>query len=92
LPFSLKPDTILATVRLKDKKKDKERLTAAFCTNADRTNKIKLFVIGKSPNPRCFKGVNRNKLGIIYRASSKAWMITILFQKWLKEFDLKMAS
>ncbi|CAG8707726.1 20099_t:CDS:2 [Dentiscutata erythropus] len=90
--LNLEPDTTLATKRLKGKKKDLERLTLALCANADGTDKIKIFVIGKSPNPRCFKGVNRNGLGVKYDASRKAWMTTILFQKWLKEFDLKMAG
>ncbi|CAG8720680.1 10634_t:CDS:2 [Gigaspora margarita] len=38
------------------------------------------------------KGVNRNRLGITYVASGKAWMTTVLFQTWLKEFDTTMAS
>ncbi|CAG8772519.1 23865_t:CDS:2, partial [Dentiscutata erythropus] len=64
------------------KKKDLEQLILALCANADGTDKIKIFVIG----------VNRNGLGIKYDASHKAWITTILFQKWLKEFDLKMAG
>lgn len=68
-------------------------MTLALCTNADGTDKkIKPFVIGKSPNPRCFKNVKRNKLGITYGASKKAWMTIVLFQSWLKEFDKKMAG
>ncbi|CAG8857161.1 23713_t:CDS:2, partial [Gigaspora margarita] len=88
----LEPDTTLATKHLKEKKKDLERLTLALCANANGTDKRKIFVIGKSPNPRCFKRVNHNRLGIKYDASKKTWMTTILFQKWLEEFDLKMAG
>ncbi|CAG8781791.1 349_t:CDS:2, partial [Dentiscutata erythropus] len=66
----LEPDTTLATVCLKGKKKDKEWLTVTLCTNASRTDKIMPFVI----------------------ASKNAWMTNALFQKWLKKFDLKMAS
>ncbi|CAG8716353.1 3899_t:CDS:2 [Dentiscutata erythropus] len=56
------PDTTLATVRLKGKKINKERLTLALCANADGTDKMMPFVI------------------------------VLLFQKWLKKFDLKMAG
>ncbi|CAG8855172.1 25643_t:CDS:2, partial [Gigaspora margarita] len=59
-----------------------EQLILALCTNADDTDKKKIFIIG----------VNSNRLGVKYDASKKAWMTTILFQKWLKEFDLKIAS
>ncbi|CAG8788155.1 16064_t:CDS:2 [Dentiscutata erythropus] len=41
---SLEPDTILATKHLKERKKNKERLTVAFCANADRTDKIILLL------------------------------------------------
>jgi DDE superfamily endonuclease len=90
--FSLEPDTTLATTRLKGKKKDKERLTVAFCANADGTDKMKPFVIGKYLNPRCFKNINCNSLGIIYEANKKAWMTAVLFQQWLKAFDIKMTG
>ncbi|CAG8811679.1 27558_t:CDS:2, partial [Gigaspora margarita] len=88
----LEPDTTLATVHLKGKKINKERLTLALCANADRTDKMIPFVISKSPNPRCFKSINHHSLHITYNASQKAWMTVLLFQKWLKKFDLKMAG
>ncbi|CAG8840698.1 35064_t:CDS:2, partial [Gigaspora margarita] len=85
------PDTTLVTKCLKEKK-DLEWLTLALCANTNGTDKRKIFIIGKSSNPHCFKEVNHNRLGIKYNASKKAWMTMILFQKWLEEFDLKMAS
>ncbi|CAG8495863.1 18689_t:CDS:2 [Dentiscutata erythropus] len=87
--IGLEPNTTLAITSFKDRKKNKERLTVAFCVNANRTNKLKPFVIGKYPNPRCFKGIKHNRLGVIYGSSANAWMTTVLFQQWLKEFDLK---
>ncbi|CAG8750475.1 16868_t:CDS:2 [Dentiscutata erythropus] len=85
-------NTTLATTHLKGRKKNKEQLTITLCANADGMDKIKLLVIRKSPNPCCFKGIKRNRLGVTYESSANAWMTTILFQKWLKEFDLKMAG
>ncbi|CAG8505467.1 10771_t:CDS:2, partial [Dentiscutata erythropus] len=63
-----------------------------LCANADGTDKYKPFVIDKSPNPRYFKCIKCNRLSAIYETSSKAWMTTVLFQQWLKEFDLKIAG
>ncbi|CAG8507673.1 10705_t:CDS:2 [Scutellospora calospora] len=77
---------------LKGRKKNKDRLTVAFCVNVDRTDKLKPFVIRKYHNLRCFKGIKCNRLGVTYDNSANAWMTTVLFQNWLKEFDLKMAG
>lgn len=38
-------------------KRSKQRLTVLLCANMSGTHKLKPFVIGKSQNPRCFKGV-----------------------------------
>ena len=52
-------------------KKSKERLTVLVCCNSDGTEKIPLFVIGKSLNPRCFK--NDKILPLQFTANKKAW-------------------
>jgi len=65
--YRLEPDTSLATLRLSGRKKDKERLSIALCTNADGSHKLKPLVIGKYAKPRCFKNVNLSNLGITYR-------------------------
>jgi len=38
------------------KKKDKFRITIGFACNADGTEKLPAFYIGKSKKPQCFKG------------------------------------
>jgi hypothetical protein len=81
----------LATRRLSGRKKNKERLSIALCTNADGSHKLPPLIIGKYANPRCFKTININNLPIIYRNNSKAWMLTTLFQEWLCDFDHKVA-
>ena len=58
--------------------KDKEHLTIVLCCNADGSNKLPLFVIGKY---RYMKNINMNNLGVTYRANTKAWMTAVLFQK-----------
>ena len=44
-----------------------------------------MFVIGKSQNPTCFKGIKH--LHCRYRSLFKSWMFSELFEKWARELD-----
>jgi hypothetical protein len=61
-------------------KTSKERLTILCCASMDG-EKRKLLVIGKSKNPRCFKGVKN--LPVDYTANSNEWMTKEIFTEWL---------
>lgn len=52
-------------------KKSKERITVLVGSNMDGSEKLPLFVIGKSLKPRCFKNAT---IPVDYTANSKAWM------------------
>ena len=52
-------------------KKSKERVTVLVGSNASGSQKIPLFMIGKSKNPRPFKNA---KLPFKYAANKRAWM------------------
>ena len=67
-------------------KHKKARFTGMAASNV-LDEKIPMFVIGKSANPRCFKHV-RN-LPCRYRFHKKAWMDGTLFEEWLRELDRK---
>ena len=54
--------------------------------------KLTPLVIGKALNPRCFRGVDKGLLPVIYRANRKAWMTGLLFKEWLQRLDGKMWS
>jgi len=67
-------------------KKDKDRVTVAFCANASGTHKLKLIVLGKAAEPCCFETLNifdPNSL-VWYSSNKKAWTNTAIFQAWLK--------
>lgn len=51
-------------------KLSKERLTVLVGANMSGSDKLKLLVIGKSKNPRCFKGIT--SLPVTYESNSKA--------------------
>ena len=68
-------------------KMSKERVTM-LVTASMTGEKLPLFVIGKYANPRCFKGVK--KLPVSYDSNTKAWMTSVLFEKWLRKLDFRM--
>ena len=85
--YRMEPDTTLATRRLEGRKKDKERITLGLCTNANGSHKLPPLIIGKFQSPRCFKGINLQNVGVLYKSSKKAWMNSIIFQEWVSTFD-----
>lgn len=68
-------------------KMPKERVTVLCCVSM-AGEKRGLLVIGKSKNPRCFKGVK--KLPVEYVANANAWMTSSLFSNWLIKWDLEL--
>ena len=74
-------------------KQSKERLTASFCVSMEGEFE-QTVMIGKSENPRCFKNLDKTKLGVTWYAQRKAWMTGDLFSEWVKGVDkrVKMPS
>lgn len=71
-------------------KQSKERITVLVASNMTGLEKLKLLVIGKAKNPRCFKGIR--SLDVDYQSNKKAWMTGDIFTKWLLELDKKFGS
>ncbi|CAG8558333.1 15117_t:CDS:2 [Gigaspora margarita] len=63
------------------------QITVLLCTNTTGTYKLKPLVIGKSPKPHCFKGVQKANLGVEYNASKKAWMTSAIFERWINSLN-----
>jgi hypothetical protein len=71
-------------------KMSKERLTI-LVTASMTGKKMKLIVIGKSRNPRCFKNIKHiDCLPVTYESNSKAWMTAELWSKILLNWDLEL--
>ncbi|XP_067134723.1 tigger transposable element-derived protein 4-like [Centruroides vittatus] len=64
-----------------------EHITVLCCANMSG-EKQRLLVIGKTKNPRCFKGVKH--LPVDYCWSVDAWMTTTIFNNWLVKWDKKL--
>jgi hypothetical protein len=76
---SAPPDRGLATKQMSGKKKDKFRITIGLACNADGSEKLEPFFIGRSKKPRCFQKKDPQQRGFYYRNNKKAWMTTELF-------------
>jgi len=70
-------------------KKSKDRITVLLCASGTG-EKIKPLVIGKSQNPRSFKGYHKSNFRVTYEANKKAWMTGKIFETWLKRLNHKM--
>ena len=62
-----------------------DRLTLLLCSNASNDLKIKTLLVYYSENPRAFKkhNVYKNKLNVLWKSNSKAWMTHSLFTDWI---------
>jgi hypothetical protein len=88
--YRMQADNSLATRRLKGRKQNKEHITITVCYNADGSDKLPLWIIGKSFCPRCFKNINIDNLDCKYHANKNPWMTQNVFKLWLTAFDLRM--
>ncbi|GFR95908.1 tigger transposable element-derived protein [Elysia marginata] len=66
-----------------------KRITLLLCANMTGDEKLPVFVIGKSKQPRSFPK-DLSKLPVRYRNSANAWMTGFLFKEWLYEWDNKL--
>ena len=80
------PDRGLATQQMSGKKKSKFRITLCFACNADGSEKMPIFYIGKSMRPRCFKKSSPADQDFYYRNNKKAWMTSELFEECVGPF------
>lgn len=94
LYWKLYPDRSLSTRTLPGRKKDKARISILFACNSDGSERLPLWIIGKSKKPRPFTQahIEPQSLGIQWRHNGKAWMTGEIFKEWLREFDKQMAG
>ena len=90
LHWLLMPNSTLATRTVHGTKQDKRRITLLPCANATGEDKLDMWIIGQSMNPRCFgKRCQRiQHLPMQYRNNKTAWMTGEIFQEWLSAFKV----
>jgi hypothetical protein len=84
------PDRGLSDRKQSGVKGKKIRLTYAFTSNADGSEKLPAFVIGKAARPRAFNKKTGAQLGFYYRNNAKAWMTAQLYQDWIQQWDCEL--
>ena len=90
-PFA-PPDRSLATKQMSGKKTKKFRITVGFACNTDGSEKVPIFFIGKSKQPRCFKRITSKAHGFYYQNNKSAWMTLKFFEEWIIAFDVRMRN
>ena len=86
----MSPDCSLSDHHHSGVKGQKTRLTYALTCNADGSEKLPPFIIGKFEHPRAFNKKSGAELGFYYRSNAKAWMTTNLYQAWLLQWDREL--
>ena len=86
------PDKGLSDRRQAGVKGRKNRLTFVFTANADGTEKLPAFIIGKAAWPRAFQKKSGAQLGFYYQSNANAWMTTQLYQDWIQQWDQKLQA
>ena len=77
------PNRSLGTEATSGHKKEKDRITLALTANADRSEKLEPWVIGRSKNPQCFKNINKRLLRFQYRSNKTKWMTGFICEEFL---------
>ena len=84
------PDRGLSDCQQSRVKGNKNRLTYALTPNADGSDKLPPFIIGKAAQPRAFQKKSGTQLGFYYRSNAKAWMTAQLYQDWIQQWDQQL--
>ena len=85
---SAPPDRGLATKQMSGKKRSKFRISVGLACNADGSERMAPFFIGKFQKPRCFKKKAPHQRGFYYRNNKKAWMTSELFEEYVTSLIL----
>lgn len=67
-------------------KQDKSRISILACTNATGSDRLPLWFIGKSQQPRALRSTNLAALGAAYRGNKRAWNNNMVMAEWLNTF------
>jgi hypothetical protein len=68
-------------------KRSKDRISVFICANSLGTEKFKPIVIGRSREPRCFRG--KASLPVVYKYNRKSWMTSGIFTEFLQNLNKK---
>lgn len=76
----LLPDEDISSLR--GKKKSKERVTLAVCSNATGSHKLPLTMLAKPKNPACLRN---SQWPLVYYNQKRGWMDAKTYKRWFEE-------
>jgi len=65
----------------------KSRIMLLVGADVNGTDKLALFIIGKSQNAHAFKNIT---MPVEYHMNKRTWMASVLHKKWLRDLDQQM--
>ena len=92
--FKMLPSRTLAGVHNDPtgRKEAKERIPVNACANVTGSIKLPLLFIGKYNNPRCFRGISKDTLSVVYRHQKNAWVNNTIFSDWFSNHFVPEAT
>ena len=84
--WRMAPSSDLSTEARPGVKKDKSRVSIVCCTNFTGSEKLPLWLIGKSQRPRPLKKINLKALGVEWRGTKNGWVTSLIMAQWLRSF------
>jgi hypothetical protein len=89
-----RPSRTLARGRTAGNKKDKKRMTVALTVNATGTQQLKPIIIHTAQKPRAFPKNFKveSALNVHWYFNKTAWMLSTVFQDWLRKVCLHSTS
>ncbi|KAI0998405.1 hypothetical protein K3495_g9790 [Podosphaera aphanis] len=85
------PDVFLSTCQLPCYKANKDRIPAMHTVSASGQS-LKIWCIGMSRQPHCFRNIKVDTFNFFYRSNKKAWMNTEIIIEYPKWFDGQMSG
>lgn len=67
-------------------KTDLSHITVVACTNCTGSDRLPVWIIGKTKQPTSLRGFNIKAMGGDYKSNGRAWMNSILMREWLLSF------
>lgn len=74
--WKMMPSRGLSTQYLPGLKKEKTRITLVFCVNATGSDRMPVWIIGKSRTLRALRNTSVSAVGACWRWNQRAWMDT----------------
>ena len=86
------PDRGLMDKPLSGLKGNKKQLTYTFMANADGSEKLPAFIIGKAARPCTFNKKTGEQLGFYYQNNAKVWTTSVLYKEFLCDWDSQLQA